>query len=126
MHEVDGDDFDPYAPAPLTSGKTEMAEASRNPAEQFVADLIADTIEDTGACPLKDFTSLLEDYSGARTPDKRDEAALLAGGRVHKPTLPVRRRPDNPVPNSRHGGMEAGIGYGMDRAISRPPRAARI
>jgi hypothetical protein len=76
MHEVDGRAFDPYEPAPLTAGKTEMAEAGRNPAEQFVADLIADAIEDKSMCPLQDFSRILKEYAGARTPDKRDEAAL--------------------------------------------------
>ena len=76
MHEVDGDAFDPYEPTPLTAGKTEMAEAGRNPAEQFVADLIADATLDTAACPLQDFKIILKEYAGERTPDKRDEAAL--------------------------------------------------
>ena len=67
MHEVDGAAFDPYAPAPLTSGKTEMAIASRNPAEEFVADLRADAIEDAASCPLKDFTSLLKDSQEYQT-----------------------------------------------------------
>jgi hypothetical protein len=76
MFEADGGAFDPYEPAPLTAGKTEMAEAGRNPAEQFVADLIADATLDAAACPLQDFKIILKEYAGERTPDKRDEAAL--------------------------------------------------
>jgi hypothetical protein len=76
MYEVDGSDFDPYSPAPITSGKTQMAVASRNAAEQFVAELESDAGEDETACPLKDFAVILKDYAGARTPDKRDESAL--------------------------------------------------
>jgi hypothetical protein len=45
MYEVDGDAFDPYAPAPNTTGKSEMAEASRTIAEQFVEDIIKDAEE---------------------------------------------------------------------------------
>jgi len=48
--EVEAGAFDPYAPAPLTAGKTEMAKASRTPAEQFVADLQADASENETAC----------------------------------------------------------------------------
>jgi hypothetical protein len=76
MHEVDGDAFDPYDPAPLTTGRTEMAEANQTPAERFVVDMIADASEDMVVCPLKDFKNILGEYVGDRAPSKRDEADL--------------------------------------------------
>ena len=124
-----GGAFDPYAPAPATVGKTEMAEAGRNPAEQFVADLIADAIEDTAACPLQDFTS--HPQGVRRRPDAEQRRrsrprAGLAGSGIAKQALPVRHRTDDPLPHSRYGGVEAGAAQRLDQAISRIPRAAGI
>ncbi|SFK10111.1 primase-helicase family protein [Methylocapsa palsarum] len=82
LHEVDGDAFAIHAPAPLTSGKTLMAEASRSPAEAFVDELIVDDAEAArqgeDAAPLRDFRELLVEFLGVgERGDKRAEQALV-------------------------------------------------
>ncbi|SFK03250.1 DUF5906 domain-containing protein [Methylocapsa palsarum] len=106
LHEVDGRTFNIYAPAPSTSGKTLMAEASRSPAETFVAELLADAAEDAAegkGVALRDFSALLTAYAGMGAAiDKRAEKYLAMA--LTKAGVPRRR-----VRVARSGGAQKSL-----------------
>ena len=121
MYEVDGSAFDPYSPAPVTSGKTKMAEACQNPAEVFVKAMMADCAEDEETCPLKDFTAMLKNYAGGRNTRQARRgrpSQSIAGGGLVKPKTALQIRASNTLPDPRLGGMETGAGYGLDHEVS--------